>query len=213
MTNVNDSGPGSLRQAITDACPGDTITFDASLSGQAITLGSTLVLDKDVTIDGSSLSSKIEISGNNSAQVLTISPGINVTLNSIVIRDGFTSETGGGVQNSGSLTVQNSDFVNNSAAQYGGAISNSGNLTITDSMFTGNAATIDGGAVASNTRIILSKSVFSSNTAGNFGGAIAAQTEGQIENSTFYNNSATVAGAIEQSGNEGDISKSDINPG
>src|SRR5258708_30538568 len=31
VTNGNDSGPGSLRQALVDANDGDTINFDASL--------------------------------------------------------------------------------------------------------------------------------------------------------------------------------------
>ena len=40
VTNTNDSGPGSLRQLIADAAPDDTISFDASLSGQTIVLSS-----------------------------------------------------------------------------------------------------------------------------------------------------------------------------
>src|SRR6188474_125310 len=46
VTNTNDSDAGSLRQAIADAVSGDTITFSPSLSGQTITLASTLVIDK-----------------------------------------------------------------------------------------------------------------------------------------------------------------------
>ncbi|MBC8074437.1 MAG: hypothetical protein H7Y32_00040, partial [Chloroflexales bacterium] len=38
VTTTNDSGPGSLRQALTDASSGDTITFDPSVSGQTIGL-------------------------------------------------------------------------------------------------------------------------------------------------------------------------------
>ena len=40
VTNNDDSGPGSLRQAIADAGSGDTITFAHSLRGQTITLSS-----------------------------------------------------------------------------------------------------------------------------------------------------------------------------
>jgi hypothetical protein len=40
--NTADSGPGSLRQAISDIATGGTITFDTSLSGQIITLASTI---------------------------------------------------------------------------------------------------------------------------------------------------------------------------
>ena len=40
VINTNDSGPGSLRQALADAQDDDTIGFDPSLNGQTITLTS-----------------------------------------------------------------------------------------------------------------------------------------------------------------------------
>ena len=53
VTNTNDSGPGSLRQALADANDGDTINFDGSLKGQSIALTSgELVIDKSITIAG-----------------------------------------------------------------------------------------------------------------------------------------------------------------
>src|SRR5438132_302937 len=50
VINGDDSGPGSLRQALADANDGDTINFDASLN--YISLGGELVVDKSVTISG-----------------------------------------------------------------------------------------------------------------------------------------------------------------
>ncbi|HEX5397657.1 MAG TPA: hypothetical protein VFY06_01230, partial [Verrucomicrobiae bacterium] len=53
VTNVADSGPGSLRAAVTtaNAKPGaDVITFGPALSGELILLGSELVLSNQVTI-------------------------------------------------------------------------------------------------------------------------------------------------------------------
>src|SRR5437879_6000988 len=53
VTNGNDSGPGSLRQALADANDGDAINFDVSLKGQTIALTSDeLVIDKSITITG-----------------------------------------------------------------------------------------------------------------------------------------------------------------
>src|SRR5690348_11203616 len=53
VVNTNDSGPGSLRQALADANDGDTINFDVSLKGQTIALTSgELVIDKSITITG-----------------------------------------------------------------------------------------------------------------------------------------------------------------
>jgi hypothetical protein len=51
VTNGNDSGPGSLRQAIIDASPGDTINFAPTLTTVTLTSGE-LVIDKNLTITG-----------------------------------------------------------------------------------------------------------------------------------------------------------------
>jgi len=69
VTNTNDSGPGSLRQAIEDsnAAGGDnTIEFDAALLGQTITLLSALPVNTSADIDG-------DIDGDGSANDVTIS--------------------------------------------------------------------------------------------------------------------------------------------
>src|ERR1043166_3440871 len=53
VTNTNDSGPGSLRQALIDANNGDTINFDSSLKGEAVPLTSAeLAINKNITING-----------------------------------------------------------------------------------------------------------------------------------------------------------------
>jgi len=53
VTNINDSGPGSLRQALVDAHDGDFINFATALFRQTITLSSSeLVIEKDITING-----------------------------------------------------------------------------------------------------------------------------------------------------------------
>src|SRR5881409_2693552 len=53
VTNTNDSGPGSLRQALADANGGDTINFDPALNVHTINLTSAeLVIDSSVTING-----------------------------------------------------------------------------------------------------------------------------------------------------------------
>ncbi|SRR6266566_7182877 len=53
VINTNDSGPGSLRQALADANDRDIINFDPSLNGQTISLTSDeLAIDKNITISG-----------------------------------------------------------------------------------------------------------------------------------------------------------------
>src|SRR6266567_2796076 len=73
VTNNNDSGAGSLRQAISDSSPGDTIDFDSSLNGQIIALTSgELLIDNNLTIIGPS-ANLLAIDGNNASRVFNIS--------------------------------------------------------------------------------------------------------------------------------------------
>jgi hypothetical protein len=72
VTSINDNGIGSLRQAITDAQPGDTIDFSANLSNQTITLTNELAIDKDLTINSSI---PISLSGNHTTRIFNIFTG------------------------------------------------------------------------------------------------------------------------------------------
>ena len=50
VTNTNDSGPGSLRQALADANDGDTITF--AVTGTIQLSSGELLIDNSITISG-----------------------------------------------------------------------------------------------------------------------------------------------------------------
>ena len=63
VTTTNDSGPGSLRQAVLDDISGDEpIEFASSVAGQTITLESPIAIGHNVTITGPG-ASKLTISG------------------------------------------------------------------------------------------------------------------------------------------------------
>ena len=75
VVNANDSGAGSLRQAILDAASGDTIDFSLSGCPCTITLTSgELTIDKDLAISGPG-ASVLTISGNDASRVFFINPG------------------------------------------------------------------------------------------------------------------------------------------
>ena len=111
----------------------------------------------------------------------------------------FTSNAGlespgGALFSAIGITVANSIFTNNNAANYGGAIFAS-DTAVTDSAFTGNGAT-EGGAIYSNATSV-ANSTFSTNNASSYGGAIYSTEVVTITASTtFTGNSATEGGAI-----------------
>ena len=61
VTNTNDSGPGSLRQALVAAHDGDTITF--AVTGNIVLTGGGLPVNKNVTISGPG-ANQLAIDGN-----------------------------------------------------------------------------------------------------------------------------------------------------
>jgi len=90
VQNLNDSGPGSLRAAITaaNAYPNaDEIEFANGLTG-TITLSSQLSITEDLTIDGPG-ASDITVSGAGATRVFSVSGGTtDVTLADLTIADG-----------------------------------------------------------------------------------------------------------------------------
>lgn len=177
--NTNDAFAGSLRQAIQDAAPGDTIVFQIPVNDPGydyhsntwtITLTSdSLYLRENLTVDGGG--SKIIVRrspGGSNFRIFTCINPATVTLANLTIRDGVRgfNDSGGGISNSGTLTVRNCTLVNNSAAALGSAIFNFGTLTVLNCTVTGNTssgAAIENGGDAGNLTII------SSTIAGNTG--------------------------------------------
>src|SRR4051812_25576385 len=70
VTNTNDSGAGSLRDAIGGASPGDMINFSLAYPA-TITLASTLAIGTSLMINGPG-AANLAISGNNLVQVFNI---------------------------------------------------------------------------------------------------------------------------------------------
>jgi uncharacterized repeat protein (TIGR01451 family) len=152
--NTNDSGAGSLRQAILDLCAaGGTINFDPSLTAggpATITLLSELVIGKNITLNGPT-NNGLKISGGNSNRILNINAGVNLSIFSLTIANG-KANTGGGILNAGTLTITNSTISNNQTidgadatgasnggnAGNGGGIYNTGTLTLINSTVGGN---------------------------------------------------------------------------
>jgi uncharacterized membrane protein len=230
VTNPADqavTGELSLRQAVAaanaDAAAGtsDTIVFEASLGSNTITLTQG-VLELSgagagtITIDGSSPSTRITLSGSSANGLFQVDKGVQAVLanlnleqgqasgnggalanaGTLTVSDTFFSDnsaaSGGAVENSGTLTVSNVTFAQNSATTAGGALDNTGTLTVLDATFSGNGAPA-GGALSNEGSATLTSVTFSGNNANNTGGAIAngpatlTATDCSFENNSAYN--------------------------
>ena len=201
VTNTNNAGAGSLRQALVDVCAGGTITFNASLSNLSIILdpGAQLTLDKNVTIDASALAERVAITTDSMGRVMQVNSGVTAVLNSLKIRHGNTSEDGGGIYNQGNLTLINGVLLNNLAGNWGGGIYNTGTLTITDSSFVINYAYYGGGIFNNGGSVTVTNSSFNENSSGDVGGGIYNATAAgtlTVINSTLAENTSSAGGGI-----------------
>ena len=184
VTNNADSGPGSLRQAILDACPGSTITFDMNQVVSPITLTSgQLTIDKDLTITGPGANVltvrrstdpktasfrifNIQTNAQEGFGSVTIS---GLTINNGRSQGGFPSSAGGGVSNSasGTVNIAGCTLSNNFAAVSGGGVFNgtTGTVNVTDSTLEANSSLNGGGILNNSTGTV---NVTNSTVSGNF---------------------------------------------
>ncbi|MBW4680265.1 MAG: calcium-binding protein [Microcoleus vaginatus WJT46-NPBG5] len=229
VTTNADSGAGSLREAIASAQAGDTVQFSSSLANQTISLSSQIEINKHLTIDGAG-ATNLTISGNNASRVFysdwsyLVPEGYNISLKNLTIANGKTTDTDGGagirMGYLGTLTVENTEFKNNSAMK-GAAImaGTSGKTTVINSTFDANdgtSGTTDvirergaGGIATVGGELTVKGSEFTNNK-GIVGGAInVLNTELLVESSSFVNNDTTAGAAYPagryQSGNGGAI--------
>lgn len=198
VTNTNDSGAGSLRQAIAGAFSGDIIAFAPGLTGTITLTSGELLLNKDLTIIGPGTSA-LAISGNNASRVFRVGDGVTVSIYGMTIRDGNAATTtdGGGILNTGTLTLNNVIVTANAATDDGGGIYNGtgGILTLTDVTISGNMATEDGGGVyVYDGTVTMTGVTVNGNTAGRFGGGIFNGKTITLTNVTISGNTASSKG-------------------
>lgn len=108
-------------------------------------------------------------------RIFYIANGVTVQISGVTIRNGNTSDLGGGIYNGGNLTLRSVTVRDNTAVNNGGGIQNDGTLTIT------------GGAILSNTV-----------TSTNDGGGLGTSGTTTISDASIAYNSAYDGGGIDQ---------------
>ena len=151
VTNLNDNGSGSLREAIYFACPGSTITFANGVTGTINLTGGQLAIDKNLTIEGPGADllnvKAVYIDVYTPRRVIYVG-NVVATLKGITISGGYNASTntndvlnGAGIYNAGQLTIERCVVANNEiqgcsscgTSGDGAGIFNSGTLVISNS--------------------------------------------------------------------------------
>jgi hypothetical protein len=206
VTNTNDSGPGSLRQALAVAHDGDRITF--AVSGTITLTSGALVVAKSVTISGPG-ADQLSIVGIPFQSVFAVKAA---TISGLTIRNGadgidnfggtltvrncvISGMSVAGIHNVASLTVVNSNVSDNFFGIYNitgefGVVT----ATILSTTVSGNSA---GGVVAAPNIFggLAYITITDCTISGNLGGGIfGAATKLTVANSTISGNSAGTSG-------------------
>ncbi|MEO7677023.1 MAG: immunoglobulin domain-containing protein [Verrucomicrobiota bacterium] len=168
VTTTNNSGPGSLRQALlqSESALAPAISFAANVTNAIVLSSGELVVNKSVIILGPGATT-LAISGNNTSRVFNVLGG-NVTISGLTIRDGRVigsaaapemdgaKQRGGGIMNQATLILNGCVVSNNTVKAgrggdgpnfaggggngSGGGLGNIGTLTATDCSFLNNSA-------------------------------------------------------------------------
>ena len=209
------SGELSLRQAFNLANVNDiaaTITFDPTVfaTTQTVTLTQgTLELTSTggtLTINGPTAG--LIVSGGRVSQAFVLNVGTAASITGLTMTDGASGVNGGGLYNSGTLTLTDCTITGNSAQSNGGGlyspglinlsnctISNnsagdgggldiSGTANLTDCTISGNTASVKGGGLYDTGTVTLENTIVAGNTGG---GDSASDIYGTIAGSSSYN--------------------------
>ncbi len=215
VTNTNDSGAGSLRQAVLDAnaaATADTIVFDASFNTpRTITLATEIRISPNgqtadtLTIIGPG-TNLLTINGNNVTLIFLTIPGDTTSISGMTLTGGNALQSGGrggAISNDGILTLTNVVFTQNAITSggAGGAIYNSTNgsptsgiLNIVGCVFTNNVSNSGGAIFSNNGNVTITDTIVTGNTARNGGGGINNYGVANITNSTISNNNSGFTG-------------------
>lgn len=203
VLNANDSGVGSLRQAILDAnahvdATPDNIVFKNTLEGATITLASALPQISDPLIITGRGQESLAISGGDAFRVFDIAENVSAAISKLsIIHGNAGAQEGGGIRNAGGLNLNNVT-ISQCQAGDGGGIANleTGIANISNSDIVTNRCTDFSGGIYNDGGIMtVANSTIAGNVSGEEAGGIG--TVGgtlSIQASTVSDNIATLRG-------------------
>jgi len=156
VTNNDNDGPGSLRQALIDVLPDGQIMFDTQVLGTTIELTTgALFIDKSLSIINEDILQRININANGDSRVFIQScntrvliRGINIVRGSISPNQSDALSLGGGIYSEGTTILENCD-INGCQAAFGGGIW-ADTLIFSNCNIIDNTSYKDGGGIAGN---------------------------------------------------------------
>jgi len=215
VDNTTIDGQVTLREAIlsanadaavntdvvaTDAYGADTIKF--SVTGTINLTQALPALSSNLTITGPAAGVTVRRDTGGFYRIFTINSGVTAAISGLTVSNGDAAFAayGGGISNSGTLTLTDCTVSGNTAT-YGGGISNSGALTLTDCAVSGNTEGYDGGGIYDTGTLTLTDCTVSGNMCHRqggglyiFGGTVT------LVNTTVAGNGAGMDGGIENAG-------------
>ena len=188
----------SLREAISYAESGDTITFDASIAGKTITLnGSELKIESAVSIDASSIGG-MTIDADGKSRVFNVSGGTvdaPVVLIGLTITGGDNCDDAGGIYNMGKLSLVSCTVAGNRSSWSGGICNCDGSrLTLTNCIVTGNIGETKGGGIDNGGTLTLTNCTVAGNRAPWGGGIYNYYATMSLYNTIVAQNSSSGSG-------------------
>lgn len=214
VDSIEDSGPGTLREAIglANATLGvaDEIVFDAALfsTPQTIAIDSQLPTITDELMISGPGADLLTIDAQHGAdgeaatgdgwRILEVDDGsfatdMQVTLSGLKFANADHDDIGGAILNRGNLRIDSVVFAGNHVWGDGGAVYDDGVLEVTQSQFIGNTADKGGGLYTRGANV--STTLFESNNASR-GGAIYAAGPAQLLDSAIVDNTATYGAGV-----------------
>jgi hypothetical protein len=111
-TTCTSGSPCTLTEALSSAASGDTVDLAPGTYQPEVDTSFTISIS--ITVQPTTPGSMVTLEGNG-AGVLAVNSSLTATVSGLSIEDGSASTDGGGISNSGTLTLQDSTLSSNAA--------------------------------------------------------------------------------------------------